>query len=37
MVTGEEVMLKVTTQFSSNPKNLKAPRSITFERKLTVI
>jgi hypothetical protein len=37
MVTGEEVQLKVTTQYSGNSNNLKMPRSITFERKLTVI
>jgi hypothetical protein len=36
MVTGEEVHLKVTTQYSTTAKDLKTPRSITFERKLTV-
>jgi hypothetical protein len=37
MVTGEEVRLKVTTQYSKSLKDLKAPRSITFEKTLTVI
>jgi hypothetical protein len=37
MVSGEEVTLKVTTQYSGNSYNLKTPRSIIFERKLTVI
>jgi hypothetical protein len=37
MVTGEEVRLKVTTQFSNSTKPLKTPRSITLEKTLTVI
>jgi nucleoid DNA-binding protein len=35
MVDNEEVVLKITTQFSSNI--LKTPRSVTFDRKLTVV
>jgi hypothetical protein len=37
MVTGEEVHLKVTTQYSKSLKDLKSPRSVTFDKKLTVI
>jgi hypothetical protein len=37
MVTGEEVILKITTQFMGTTKLLKLPRSVTFERKLTVV
>jgi hypothetical protein len=37
MISGEEVMLKVTTQYSHGAKALKAPRSVTFERKLSVV
>jgi hypothetical protein len=37
MITGEEVHLKVTTQFSNSTKLLKTPRSITFEKILTVV
>jgi hypothetical protein len=36
MVTGEEVQLKVTTQYSGSLKGLKTPRSVTFGKKLTV-
>ncbi|MDR1120490.1 MAG: DUF4469 domain-containing protein [Dysgonamonadaceae bacterium] len=37
MSSGEEVYLKVTTQYSKSVKGLKTPRSITFEKKLTVV
>jgi hypothetical protein len=37
MVIDEEVILKVTTQYSGNSKNLKTPRTITFEKKLKVV
>ncbi|MDR1339378.1 MAG: DUF4469 domain-containing protein [Prevotellaceae bacterium] len=35
MSPGEEVLLRITTQFSGS-KDLKAPRSTTFEKRLTV-
>jgi hypothetical protein len=37
MVTGEEVQLKITTQYAKSLKDLKSPRSITFVRKFTVV
>jgi hypothetical protein len=37
MNSTEEVQIRVITQFSGGTKDLKAPRSITFERKLTVV
>jgi hypothetical protein len=37
MVTGEKVALKVTTQYVNSAKTLKTPRSVTFERELTVV
>jgi hypothetical protein len=37
MTPGEEVQLKITTQFAKGSKTLNAPRSVTFERKLTVV
>ncbi|MDR1436663.1 MAG: DUF4469 domain-containing protein, partial [Candidatus Symbiothrix sp.] len=38
MVSGEKVILKITTQYSNNnTRLLKTPRSVTFERELTVV
>jgi nucleoid DNA-binding protein len=37
IASGEEVLLKITTQFSSSKKDLKLPRSTTFEKRLIVI
>jgi hypothetical protein len=37
MSPGEEVYLKITTQFASGSKDLKEPRSFTFGKKLTVV
>jgi hypothetical protein len=37
MVPGELVVLKVTTQFSGSSRLLKVPRSVTFDRELTVV
>lgn len=37
MVVGEPVVFRVTTQFSNSNKHLKTPRSITFEKVLTVV
>jgi hypothetical protein len=37
MVVGEQVTLKVTTQFSNSTKPLKTPRSTAFEKALTVV
>jgi hypothetical protein len=37
MTTDEKVKLKITTQYSNSTKPLKAPRSVIFERELTVL
>jgi hypothetical protein len=37
MVTGELVVFKLTTQFMSSAKFLKDPRSVTFDKELTVV
>jgi hypothetical protein len=37
MTSGEKVQLKITTQYSSGNKDLKMPRSMTFDKKLTVV
>ena len=37
MTVGEPVVLKITTQYASGGKNLKDPRSFTFEKELTVV
>jgi hypothetical protein len=37
MTSGEEVYLKVTTQYMKSVKDLKTPRSVTFEKRLTVV
>jgi hypothetical protein len=37
MSSGEEVRLRITTQYSAGAKDLKAPRSVTFEKRLTVV
>jgi hypothetical protein len=37
MVIGEKVEVHVTTQYSGNSRLLKVPRSVTFERELTVM
>ncbi|MDR0612213.1 MAG: DUF4469 domain-containing protein [Dysgonamonadaceae bacterium] len=37
MVVGEPVVFRVTTQYTSGGTLLKAPRSFTFEKELTVV
>jgi hypothetical protein len=37
MPSGEKVRLKITTQYSAGKRDLKVPRSTTFEKKLTVV
>jgi hypothetical protein len=37
MTSGEKVALRVTTQYSGGATLLKKPRSITFERELTIV
>ncbi|MDR0768427.1 MAG: DUF4469 domain-containing protein, partial [Dysgonamonadaceae bacterium] len=37
MVLGEEVEVRVTTQFTAGGKPLKKPRSVTFDKALTVL
>ncbi|MDR0348656.1 MAG: DUF4469 domain-containing protein, partial [Tannerella sp.] len=37
MTSGEKVILKITTQYASGGTMLKKPRSITFEKELTVV
>ena len=37
MTAGEEVQLKITTQFSGGSKQVKTPRSYVFDRTLTVV
>jgi hypothetical protein len=37
MSSGEEVLLKITTQYSNGVKDLKTPHSTTFVKKLTVV
>lgn len=37
MVPGEKVVLKITTQYSHSTKELKAPRSVSFGKELTVV
>ncbi|MDR1335338.1 MAG: DUF4469 domain-containing protein [Tannerella sp.] len=37
MTSGEEVLLRIVTQYSSGKKELNVPRSVTFEKRLTII